>query len=235
MCQASKNSDVDISDSSQKSHLTCPFSCTGEWQDPGSLKRHTNEFFIHHLENLNFRVIRLEETVNQSISENVTDSMQMIPSQQQSLSLPLRFDSERRDAVGISLQVTQQPIQQVEVNQSSVSEASTVSPASDFKSEKVNFSQLDVQPLSNQKRPCESQQLVVRSDSVAATTMKKLEICFQKTEKYEGIAMVLNRSLEKLLTQVNEIDNQRRRESESREAQGRKIQVGVFLFYCYFY
>ena len=239
MCQAlkteKKNSEVHNSDSSQKSQLTCPFSCAGEWQNPESLKRHTNEFFLHHLENLNLRVIRLEETMKQNIAENVTDRMQMTLSQQQSLNLPLRYDSERQDAVGISLQVTQQPIQQGEVKHSSVSETSSVSQASPYKSEKADSSQFDVHHLSNQTRTYDSQQLVARSDSVATTTMKKLEICFQKTEKYEGIAMVLNRSLEKLLTQVKEIDNQRRRESESREAQERKIQVGVFLFYCCFY
>ena len=43
------------------------------------------------------------------------------------------------------------------------------------------------------------------------------------------MAMVLNISLDRLLTQINEIDNQRRKESESREAQERKIQVGVVI------
>ena len=57
--------------------------------------------------------------------------------------------------------------------------------------------------------------------------MRKIELCFRKAETYEGIAMVLNVSLDRLLTQVTEIDNQRRRESESREAQERKIQVSA--------
>ena len=57
--------------------------------------------------------------------------------------------------------------------------------------------------------------------------LRKLELCYRKAETYEGMAMVLNVSLDRLLTQVTEIDNQRRRESESREAQERKIQVGA--------
>ena len=57
--------------------------------------------------------------------------------------------------------------------------------------------------------------------------LRKLELCYRKAETYEGMAMVLNVSLDRLLTQVTEIDSQRRRESETREAQERKIQVGV--------
>ena len=64
---------------------------------------------------------------------------------------------------------------------------------------------------------------------VSDMAIKKLELCFRKAETYEGMAMVLNISLDRLLTQVTEIDNQRRRESESREAQERKIQVRVNL------
>ena len=66
-------------------------------------------------------------------------------------------------------------------------------------------------------------------EDVSGMAMRKLELCFRKAEMYEGMAMVLNVSLDRLLTQVTEIDNQRRRESESREAQERKIQVGVSI------
>ena len=62
---------------------------------------------------------------------------------------------------------------------------------------------------------------------VSGMAMRKLELCFRKAETYEGMAMVLNVSLDRLLTQVTEIDSQRRRESETREAQEKKIQVGV--------
>ena len=39
------------------------------------------------------------------------------------------------------------------------------------------------------------------------------------------MAMVLNVSFDRLLNQVTQIDNQRRRENETRDAQDRKIQV----------
>ena len=55
--------------------------------------------------------------------------------------------------------------------------------------------------------------------------MKKLELCNRKAETYEGMAMVLNVSFDRLLNQVTQIDNQRRRENETRDAQDRKIQV----------
>ena len=64
-------------------------------------------------------------------------------------------------------------------------------------------------------------------EDISGMAMQKIELCFRKAETYEGIAMVLNVSLDRLLTQVTEIDNQRRRESESREAQERKIQVSA--------
>ena len=63
-------------------------------------------------------------------------------------------------------------------------------------------------------------------EDVSGIAMRKLELCFRKAETYEGMAMVLNVSLDRLLTQVTEIDNQRKRESQSRETQERKIQVG---------
>ena len=65
-----------------------------------------------------------------------------------------------------------------------------------------------------------------------STAMRKLELCFRKAETYEGMAMVLNVSLDRLLSQVTEMDNQRRTESEAVETQRRKISVRkvVWLF-----
>ena len=57
--------------------------------------------------------------------------------------------------------------------------------------------------------------------------MRKLDLCYRKAESYEGMAMVLNVSFDRLLNQVTEIDNQRRRENEARDAQERKIQVNI--------
>ena len=54
-------------------------------------------------------------------------------------------------------------------------------------------------------------------------------MCLRKADKYEEMAMVLNVSLDRLLSQINEIDNQRRKESELREAQEKKIQVSVVI------
>ena len=68
---------------------------------------------------------------------------------------------------------------------------------------------------------------VTTREDISSMALRKLELCYRKAETYEGMAMVLNVSLDRLLTQVTEIDSQRRRESESREAQERKIQVGA--------
>ena len=54
-------------------------------------------------------------------------------------------------------------------------------------------------------------------------------MCLRKADKYEEMAIVLNVSLDRLLSQINEIDNQRRKESELREAQEKKIQVSVVV------
>ena len=62
-------------------------------------------------------------------------------------------------------------------------------------------------------------------EEMNSTAMRKLELCFRKAETYEGMAMVLNVSLDRLLSQVTEMDNQRRTESEAVETQRRKISV----------
>ena len=69
-------------------------------------------------------------------------------------------------------------------------------------------------------------------EEMNSTAMRKLELCFRKAETYEGMAMVLNVSLDRLLSQVTEMDNQRRTESEAVETQRRKISVRkvVWLF-----
>ena len=66
---------------------------------------------------------------------------------------------------------------------------------------------------------------VVLTKNTSATALRKLELCYRKAETYEGMAMVLNVSFDRLLNQVTEIDNQRRSENETRNAQERKIQV----------
>ena len=66
---------------------------------------------------------------------------------------------------------------------------------------------------------------VVLTENTSATALRKLELCYRKAETYEGMAMVLNVSFDRLLNQVTEIDNQRRSENETRNAQERKIQV----------
>ena len=64
------------------------------------------------------------------------------------------------------------------------------------------------------------------SQTISTMTMtRKLELCYRKAETYEGMAMVLNVSFDRLLNQVTEIDIQRRKEKEMCEAQEKRIQV----------
>ena len=64
------------------------------------------------------------------------------------------------------------------------------------------------------------------SQTISTMTMtRKLELCSRKAETYEGMAMVLNVSFDRLLNQVTEIDIQRRKEKEMCEAQEKRIQV----------
>ena len=65
-------------------------------------------------------------------------------------------------------------------------------------------------------------------DDLNSNAKRKLELCFQKSEMYESMAIILNIALDRLLSQVKEIDNQRRREGETLESLQRKIQVGSF-------
>ena len=89
----------------------------------------------------------------------------------------------------------------------------------------------DSAPLSNVTSSlCTPTNVAVASrEDVSGVAMQKLELCFRKAETYEEMVTVLNISMDRLLTQINEIDNQRRRESESREAQERKIQVSLVI------
>ena len=75
----------------------------------------------------------------------------------------------------------------------------------------------------------------IQREEISEMAMRKLELCFRKAETYEGIAMVLNVSLDRLLSQVTEIDNQRRRDGESREAQERKIQASLLSYFLIFH
>ena len=81
-------------------------------------------------------------------------------------------------------------------------------------------------PSSSSSSPPQSN--VVLTENTSATALRKLELCYRKAETYEGMAMVLNVSFDRLLNQVTEIDNQRRSEIETRDAQERKIQVSFF-------
>ena len=72
----------------------------------------------------------------------------------------------------------------------------------------------------------------MNNNSNTSTMMRKMELCFRKTETYEGMAMVLNVSLNRLLTQVTEIDTSRRRERDSIESRERKIQVNNSDYTC---
>ena len=159
---------------------------------------------------------------------------------------------------GMSREMNEQQIEflhQHSVNGAAVNTSFSSAGASKSNNNHKNSARLDleVHRLSTRMQTLESQQqFIVRSDStplsnatslsspptavavtsredVSGVAMKKLELCFRKAEAYEGMAMVLNTSLDRLLTQVTEIDNQRRRESELRESQERKIQVSVVI------
>ena len=62
------------------------------------------------------------------------------------------------------------------------------------------------------------------SDSTIETARRKLELCYQNAKTFEGMVMALNNSFDRLLSQVTEIDTQRRKENEERETQARKIE-----------
>ena len=70
-------------------------------------------------------------------------------------------------------------------------------------------------------------QSISSDESSISQLTRKMDLCNRKMETYEGIAMVLNVSFDRLLNQVTEIDHQRRREKEYAEAQEKKIQVGL--------
>ena len=75
------------------------------------------------------------------------------------------------------------------------------------------------------KSKCQLLQTETSQTSSTMTMTRKLELCYRKAETYEGMAMVLNVSFDRLLNQVTEIDIQRRKEKEMCEAQEKRIQV----------
>lgn len=207
----------------------CSFGCQGQWHNPESFDAHKRDHCHDHLEYLNKQVVRLEKSIeSRMIKENVS----MVGLQQQPSSGPMH------NANGAAVNTVLLSAGASKSNNNHNNSASL---------------ELEVHRLSTQMQTLESQQqLIVRSDStpllnaslssfppttvavaskedVSGMVMKKLELCLRKADKYEEMAMVLNVSLDRLLTQINEIDNQRRKESESREAQERKIQVGVVI------
>ena len=165
-----------------------------------------------------------------------------------------KMEDMEKNRLGMSQQMNQQQIEFSHQHSANGAVDNTFLSSASVSKSNNNYNnsarlELEVHHLSTRMQTLESQQqFIVRSDStplsnatslssppttaavtlkedVSGMALKKLELCFRKAETYEGMAMVLNVSLDRLLNQVTEFDNQRRRGEESREAQERKIQV----------
>ena len=237
----------------------CSFGCQGQWHNRESLDAHNRDYCHDHMEYLNKRVVRLEKSNESRMNkENVSMvGLQQRPSSGP-LKNDLEMEDMEKIRLGMSQEMNEKQIEFLHQHSANGAAVNTVLLSAGASKSNNNHNnsaslELEVHRLSTQMQTLESQQqLIVRSDStpllnasslsfppttvavaskedVSGMVMKKLELCLRKADKYEEMVMVLNVSLDRLLTQINEIDNQRRKESESREAQERKIQVGVVI------
>ena len=234
----------------------CPFGCPGLWFSDENYQAHAKKFQLRHLGELNRRVSHLEKGLTLEIREPAPKD-KLVNGHAQAQSQIISHDSEMEDmdetgpgsiqpVAGVSPapgpSVLNASRLEVEIQRLSErmrtleSERRFVRADSAPKSPSTSAAALHQQMASSSGfalSPATPPRVTVdaaTAENSNATAMRKLELCFRKAETYEGMAMVLNVSLDRLLTQVTEIDTQRRRESETREAQERKIQVSSIFF-----
>ena len=250
VCPSAKGDGVN--EDEWKSGRGCPYGCPGLWFSADNYQAHAGKFQLQHIDELNRRVSHLEKGQRVEIGEPAPKDKLVNGHAQSQI---MNHDSEMEDmdetgpgniqpAAGASSQIPQPSAlnsSRLEVVIQRLSERLRT-----LESER-RFVRADSAPKSPSTSAAALQQQMALSSGFAfspatppratadassaenanATAMRKLELCFRKAETYEGMAMVLNVSLDRLLTQVTEIDTQRRRESETREAQERKIQVSA--------
>ena len=250
-CPMAKGSDVpaDWSDGRR-----CPFGCEGVWYSADTYDGHARDYSLKHLEDVNKRIAKLEQSgIRLSAEASSADRPIAQTPQQNSSQADSEMEDMDETGPGQSQPMAAEPLQraapvdkrlETEVHQISerlrtlegelgfVRSDSVPSPTAATSSSQTH------QPtsagfvfatgLSSSASAISPPFTPVRStpaNSDNSTMVRKLDLCYRKAETYEGMAMVLNVSFDRLLNQVTEIDTQRRRENETREAQERKIQV----------
>ena len=217
--------------------LGCPFGCAGKWYNLASFDIHAEEFTLKHLGEVNRRIVNLERAVLQSFPEQaptqVNSGMENVdntgpgPSQQHITNVEmLQHAAENRGATisGVSNARLEVEIQHIAKRLRALESKCQFDQANSTSSpsNSLEFVFATGSPSNESSSP--PQLSLESNENTAATAMRKLELCYRKAETYEGMTMVLNISLDRLLNQVAKIDIQRRKENETLNLQARKIQ-----------
>ena len=237
--------DVDkLSAPAWKAGQKCPYGCKNLLTDCKSFWTHEKQYLLKHLQDIHSRLKKLELASPKETAALIARNSDSNIEKQ--LSEEMEHNSEKKaiDDTAFTISATlPQPFTTTTSVQEDLNSTAITLDSERFSGSNSSLSssitsqmQPQLQPLSSGYALTTTETLLLPFKSTASlqddlnsNAKRKLELCFQKSEMYESMAMVLNVSLDRLLSQVQEINNQRQRESETLKALQRKIQVGLFL------
>ena len=196
--------------------------CQGKWESRVDSGQQTESPYANHLEMINKRLREVEKVVfNKTLEQGVKND-----DKKEDTKFVLNAPKKRHATIDIGNTEQRGDLQTMDGD----SQESETGP---FSTDRIKWEVKQIlqriQQLENQGSP---QHHPRNSCPISRTAheqsydsiLRKLELGSNKIDMYEGMAMVLNASLDRLLVQVNEIDNQRKGQSERQETQEKRIK-----------